>query len=749
MYSRRFLAVLVLAGSLGACGVLGQKDDVQRLLEYKSDSAGCLNEFGPNVRKFMEGTISEDAWTKSWDCTLDSLDLFQQFVKGSTEEGYSQEDIHNFVSRFLVTDKPVSRELISASFALKASLFGGNRGLLARAELKRFVELLKLSKKASTELIPHLRNRAKNPGAKNLAELSDAIEKFGSVIAEAFTYTTENEPLMQSDAQRMLDELALLYGWPVSRDWTGPVMSGKVLLMAGAQDRIEGRLWPQFFRAIGALGGAAVAAASAKPDKMKGPNEYGGFLVRMGAKVKKVLEAAVDTNEGVIAFSKIDQFLDAIPTPTDPESGLVWLVKNRDGVKKGIRPAVRKLLWSSVMTGVDRKSLNIAYALAETWNRGQTHLERIFEQYKFDPGGVSETQFAGAASDYKKDLDALGKEDVDRLITIARKYQPMFLGNDSEITFSPTIRNSLGNLTKFHWMNLASRHLLQSYASLAAKSKATVDDVHHIIEDFRPAMVAIKFLDPTLKDVHIKRAREADMFMFSSNGDGLLDEDEVTYYLAVMVSSGVMSGRIRKVIEPLCGGSSLDPLDWRWMDPACWRREFFSRSKIFWDHFPLMVEYYDTMPEDLRERMHISLEKAARRYGYTELPIGGVDNVSFPAVMHYIETLFMRYDKGVRDQKLDVHEALTAYPNFKMILAKLDDKVDPEDDATLRAAFTYTVKFGKPPETKSIGGIAHFLWWKSWRPLWKIDATRGSIYDILPIVAGSDTPPPGTVPGNP
>jgi hypothetical protein len=103
----------------------------------------------------------------------------------------------------------------------------------------------------------------------------------------------------------------------------------------------------------------------------------------------------------------------------------------------------------------------------------------------------------------------------------------------------------------------------------------------------------------------------------------------------------------------------------------------------------------------------------------------------------------MKYDKN-GDQKLDEKEIETAYPDFKTIIAKSNPKADPNDDATLLAGFTYVVKFGKSPDTTSVGGVAHFLWWKAWKKFWKIDAYRKTVYEIIPTIAGGETPPPGT-----
>ena len=48
--------------------------------------------------------------------------------------------------------------------------------------------------------------------------------------------------------------------------------------------------------------------------------------------------------------------------------------------------------------------------------------------------GVSAAEFAATANDYALHLDHQGQYDVSRLLFIAHRYKPLFIGNDVQIT---------------------------------------------------------------------------------------------------------------------------------------------------------------------------------------------------------------------------------------------------------------------------------------------------------------------------
>ncbi len=733
LFKRSALLASALVASLtvSGCGLLGEKGDLKKLLEYNSEYMGCLNELGPRFTRYVDGAIEKPEWESTWDCAIDSLEMFKKYVNGSVENGYSREDIRAFLNDFMLTaDRQVSPELMAVSFELKASIFGGSAELLTYEEMDRFIGMLKVGKKQSTEVLPHLQLRSGGATSEELLALADAIASAGEGIASSLD--TGSHPAFNKTSFLVLaEELKKLHAWNFKADTVLWLMAGKAVLIGGSRDMIEGHSWPDVFRAATSYGGPLAAYKSERIDFADRPNAGGEFVVNLVSRIKAAVERTLDLHGGALQLEIIDRFIDALPPET--------ITVDRLALQKTLRPAFGKIFKADVADAVDRKAVAAMFSTMDDWRRGQTHLEAIYAEMKADSTGVTKEAFTNAANEYASQKDHQAQYDVSRLIFLSQRYEPMFVASDKQITFQRQTLHSLHNLGEMHWMRLVGELLMRAYGSGTFKDRATLDDVKVFFEDFTALLVAIKKIDPTVADIHKKRFRDANLFMRKSNGDRFVDVDEFTEYLAVLSSIGTLSNRILETITPICPNLGEDWYGWQWMRMDCFRREYFERRAIFWDHFPGMRDFYDRQDGEGRHRVEQAMERAARRYGIDDtLPIGAYDIEGYSGILHYLDLLFLRFDES-RNSKLDLEEVMRAYPVFKLTLADIG-KLDPRNNTIIESAFTYIVKFGRKPETDNIWGLLHFGGWILWRPFWSINADRGALYQVISVLADPEKP---------
>src|SRR3954464_7985734 len=89
------LLVALIAGG-ASCGLLGNKKDVNRLLNYNPQGVGCMNDIGAHMKSYYQGTMDVATWMATWDCATSNLTLFKRFVQASDPGGFTQEDIQSF-----------------------------------------------------------------------------------------------------------------------------------------------------------------------------------------------------------------------------------------------------------------------------------------------------------------------------------------------------------------------------------------------------------------------------------------------------------------------------------------------------------------------------------------------------------------------------------------------------------------------------------------------------------------------------
>ncbi|MCC7440298.1 MAG: hypothetical protein IT285_01615 [Bdellovibrionales bacterium] len=739
MRSRRSLAAALAAiALLTGCGQFGDKLDRSKILKYTDAATGCLNNLGPEVEKYLKGDIDPADWEDTWDCALGAVDTFRDFVEGSVPGGYTVSDIHDFLKTFMVTDRPIPRSLVEATFKLKASIFGGPATKVTHAELEIFKDLMGDGKLVSMSLIPHLKARLERPDTQVLLAFASAVARGSRVIgAKLRALTPHTSPMLASDLKTLMSALGDTFDWELDPEIIPPLLATKALLIAGSADRIDPGQWADFFEVGGHFGGAAAAGMSMDDDFMDGPNEMGEFIYGLALEIRKSLDQALQRHGGRVALSHFDTLVDSIP-----EEWLENLNKvDKQVLKDTLRPLLRRILWSRNPLSVGPETFDLLYKKLDLWRTGQTHLETIFERYKLDPMGVTTQEFVNSASSYLTTVEPDQLTHVRRIIGLAQDFRPIFVGDDTQISFVPWIRNSQGNLSKLHWLNLAVQHLLESYSSDSTRNFIYKQDMTQFISDVGWLLLEFAILDPAEKNIDQRRFFEADNFVFGSNGDFKVDLHELTNYGAFLFSIGNLSKRILTDLEPVCAipGGGLDRYKHPYMDAECVRKEYFGRYYRYWEKFPQMVTFFESLSDQGREEVILKIEMAARAKGYSNNPWGKIDIDNVAGVIHYIDAVFFRFDLD-GSQRMDIDEVLAGYPKFKKMFAEYT-KIDENQDFILKSVFTYLIRYGHPPR-ETVGGYAHFVAWMAGRPFWKTDADRMSIFNVFSSLASQGSVDP-------
>jgi hypothetical protein len=693
----RFRCLLIcLALFAVACGNKPERKLPNKALEYFSRNAGCLNQLGPEIDKFLVGEIRSDELERTSFCLAESLRLFKRNIKGSHAAGYTQQDIQAFVQKFLMTDSVITPELVSHVFEVKASLFGGTGEILLRAEVDRMIELIETARGEAQKLLPLLASRRHLPTARNLLRLADSLAASGARLGQKLG-SAANPPLKIESARSLAGEVGKLFRWNVRLDDALWIFSLKSMLIGGSTEEIESALWPQFLDVAGQAGGMLVAYQS----RSGADYELLDELLHRATALFSVRE---------IGFEQVDHLLDRAPLtyPAPLSLGII---------KQAMRAVVVHLFGAGQ---VDARVFGQVHDLLHSWILREDFLEKTY--WSLNENGVSPAAFVRSAQSWRGTGD---DGELDRLIFLAEQFHPMFgVKGDGQIW----VGDGLG-LTRFHmrqlnWIRPVVEHLLGVYGNGSA---VEIEGFKQLLSDFGDLGFQLGAIDNRIPDFQLKRFREANLFTPVSNGDKWIDANEGTYFLTDLISSGPLTARILAAAArcPNLGG---DPYGGVKYSAVCARRAFFDQWKENWDHFPGLRDYYGRIEEKEKREFEEFYEKAARPYGYSQEPITTTDLQGFSTVAHYLETLMLRADLN-RDQIVDLPEAMSIFPVFKMFLAEVGD-LDPNDEELIEAVYTFTIKHRRPPG-KDPAGIAEFLAWRLLKPHWKLDASRTDVFATI------------------
>jgi hypothetical protein len=743
------LACLGLAASaFMGCGILGEKETASRTLSQDDDA--CLDELGPLVEAFLDGSVSEAKWIATWTCVDDTVDLFKKFVQGSNASSYTPDDLRFLMQKFLFAKNPVTPTFVQGFLNVKSSLLGGNAQVLTKDELENYRGLIRFIRDETTALIPHFRNRKQNPTPENLRAFANAIEGFGSRFAD-FLNTSKNSKLTLDQTVAFMRELAEV-GLKIEpariEEWTRFIQEIKVLLVAGAEDGITGAEWTKILKFGFKAGGALVAYIDAYGDDPL-------FQSEMVDRIHTVLKGSLADHGGNLPFAQIERILDRTPREILPRlgddflAGMKAIMKPRTkkvgNTTTTYRPAFAKILMSKIDTGIDAYAVDRLASVFHRGMRGNWHLKKIItdSRQEFYP-----EEFESRAKIYATTRPAGEQEEIKRLITIAQRYRGLYPENATEILFERQDKHSLNNLKRMNWFENSATALLEAYATTSDSfgKAALLSDLTVLVDDVQPVLYPFGMFHPLKEGIDAKRFREANLFMPNGNGDDKLNLPETATYIAYMFSSSFQSSRIMELTlkgaNPCPTKGWNVPLKQELYDIQCFRTRWLANFQEIFVNMPRMQDEYRNMTQAQRDEYYRTLEHASKMTGYDDTPITEYDAATYAGVPHFAEAVMGKFDRN-GDGSLDRGETLDhVFPVFKRELSVISKiKIDFVNKAVL----LYLMQHGKKPE------IVDLLKWAiGFDFLKKFNARRIRVYQIFAALSPpakadpvSDTPPTG------
>ncbi len=242
----------------------------------------------------------------------------------------------------------------------------------------------------------------------------------------------------------------------------------------------------------------------------------------------------------------------------------------------------------------------------------------------------------------------------------------------------------------------------------------------------------------------------SDLFHYTSNGDGIIQIEEITEFLMNLIYAVDIKSNISrivahpsvgcKVVDTIKAGDTRYPLAIRGAgkryDAKCVRKNFFELFKKplgtkqgkYFDYFTKFKSYYDDIVRDQAalSRFQMVLEKFTRPCSQDNMPFSEADILAVMAGMFAIESTIAKFDQN-KNNIIDVAEAdKQTYAHFKPSLKKLNSILEKSDYYT-KQTFWYVLKHRKVPSTKAITDLTRLTW--PWAK--KVPADRTTFAAVL------------------
>jgi hypothetical protein len=261
----------------------------------------------------------------------------------------------------------------------------------------------------------------------------------------------------------------------------------------------------------------------------------------------------------------------------------------------------------------------------------------------------------------------------------------------------------LRNKDGFNEVNLAkwvSWKLLKAYGHLDAKGEMqlSMNEFSKFLLDAKPLLAEFKLWSPNFTTFSRNAVLLADLFQQNSNGDQLININEATEYIGMLLTAVEVSGKFSQTLAASCdpGLNPADPV----FDTDCFNNNFYEviLSKLGYEKsLPRLDAYFKSAPSTESLDYVKGIEGFARDNNSPGIPIGRRDTTLILGAMINIESTFIRFDTN-NDNIIDYDELSIAFLTYRSSIISLAG-LKPEQEKYAKGIFLYMSSRMEIPKT--------------------------------------------------
>lgn len=685
---------LALSVAVASCSEERRPPDTE--FEVKLEKGECVARIDDQFKDYAEGRMSKAGVEAFWNCMADTMVDFQRLTSGEGDGGdkYSANGLRLFLHTF-TGGRILSTPLMNSIMEIKRVLLSGTIQHLTDAELQDLQNLLVELKGITVDLQPY----AKLIFAENLPNATEAeVAQAGQALAMAAkrlgawldrhkqAYRVEHlEKLFSSLADWMeADSDSRETVAKIGR--LAPAIGvAKRILISGSAKEFEGENWVTLTQMLGQAGRLLVDFRHAfKNDLNSGM--VTGLMPHALTVATAILENAIRKRGGPLPFSDFEDLFKKI----EDSQAL-----GKEFTLKSLKPAFEWLVIRGFGDGAVTDKLTMDH-LARL-RRHQTVWDQTLKRVNGMPvPDFPEWQeFEGVLNrSVPLNWDSEGRMQIVR--------------NGPSTWTQPNMRRMVWPFAILHWLK---------EAYVGAGTTLTEAQMMDAVKEVLPMLQNFGWLGHSKLSIGKRLVREADLFIFPSNGDSLLDLPEAAHYLAMVASNFRMAEVWLEDAQSVCLGK----------ESSCVRKAALSPDSRAFEPMPELRATIMAQPADnFVKYMRLAEETILGKVVSGEYGTG--DLLQVLQLLQYVDIFLTFYDVD-QTQKINLNESLVAYQKYGPTLARLvgGGRLPPDE---ILAFYTFMMKYGETPATM-LGGDLYFVNWKLKRNDWAFEAERPVLLGIL------------------
>jgi hypothetical protein len=749
MFTKKLILILLFILAALGCGLkVNEKVKPTDVVELKSGS--CLSDSNQTTKSFFKGTAETDEITEAMDCYANVIETFRDNVRGQSENAFAPEEVRLFIKNNFLKDSTFdfSQGLTDELMKVKALFVGGTRFLITHKELTALSDLLRDLKTDVAELNPLM------PLVSGLDELPPDL-----VVTENTKYQNEFTQVQAAFRAKMarlarlfryqhinykINELFDLVIEVFKSNQTNPKTIEKmnslrplILKTAGVliDDSLvlDSRNWKKLLNLFsdGYISYRRYDLLTNDQTKNLGLNDIA--IEKIVSNIQPTItEIILQKKTQSISNNEIFELLKSLKIIftepfIDKPSINKWIqkildLKNFDLLLNTLwshvlNDPVQRLRDNQATNALDSVALNTLMNELGLLFRSQFHVHRLLNEASQSGSPLLKLNIKSYFQTIRSNAD---KKFDDKDLLVADESLQMFQSsafhtfdeNDFLKIFDPSNMSEatefkLSDIEISNYARVGARLVIRSFSKnldsvLLLKELSNADALEGW-EIVRPIVNELDFVQSDNLTFMSSRFRESDLFVASSNGDGLAQFSEIHDLVLHIYSGQKRSNMIKSdLVNKFFPGTDPDLLKAKDTVDEKPLLDYYVVSNVGFQSLPQYMNLKTQQTSEELSQFSLSLLKAAGHVANSEMRVKFEDLNLFPHVTQYIEMLFYKFDIN-RDGILDKFEAVAAYPTYEKTVAEVLEKIgfagiisQPE---RRKGVFLYLLQTGHGPET--------------------------------------------------
>ncbi len=686
------MSALVLFLNSG-CGYIKDKP-LENTNVYKTDE---LQTCKIDATKLSE--IFKENQEEQIKCLQKNFIQYTKYVKSSQTDGVNEKEIGDFVRKFFEKQGDSIVKGLSVIFQLNMIMLRDEAKKISRGNITPLFELLLTANREAIIITDSLKEIAKKENQYKFFELRESFKN----ALERFTLVTikimrEKEgPENKLNIKQFILEASRKIGTnDVSEKTIDSLIFLKPILVGGNREVISTSELIQIIEKLPKILTLSFDLFYVKKENFKNDSEHAQFILNNF----RDFYSLIKFDQANFDLLTIDQLLD-LSTKFSP--GLS-INKNEIVDIRKFKPSIVAL--KSKIIGGKPEMINLIDA-KKILDLVVSMLERIYFDnltYEARIDLMNSRQIIRPeqlSPIYLKEYSSFTPSRVQELTrnfnSIITKYK-YFRKKDDLSLYGISYSRPKEGVIELSSLNFLVEKLLTAYGQNRLGSyQVNLQEFEKFLVDMKPILEELKLWSPNFSTFARNAVFLADLFQHQSNGDFLVNIDEATEYIGMILAASHISTKVREELPRYCdpGINADDPL----YQTTCFNQHLFNltlNELQMKKSFPRLYEYINSSTWQEVQSYLNGLEGFARDDNRPGVPINKRDSILLLGSVVNVETTFIRFDKNL-DNVIDYKELLEAFKIYKTAIITLA-KLPPEKEGYAVSIFLYMVyKMEVPP----------------------------------------------------